>query len=62
MNITGNAPAGGVDPSAPATVAVAAKQLSQTKQDGANAVALIQSANALPAPDGVRGSLVNKMA
>ena len=61
MNISGSSPSGGVDAADAQTVIVAARQLSQTKQDGANALAMIQSA-APPASDGVRGTQVNVMA
>jgi hypothetical protein len=44
-----------------ASVIVAAKGLTQMKQDGANAVALIQAAHA-PPPSGPRGQNVNELA
>lgn len=58
MDVSGT---NGLQASDVASVLVAAKQLSQTKQDGQQALAMIQSATPPPS-DGVRGTRVNVMA
>lgn len=50
MNISSVASAGQVDASAPQTVVVAKMAQNQQKQEGQNAVQLIQSAKAPPPP------------
>jgi hypothetical protein len=60
MKLSGAGGAGSVVASDPQSVIMATRQLAQTKQEGRDAVALIQSAEAPPS-DGVRGTRVNVM-